>query len=574
MILYPIQGKYKGDEQFDISIVVPMYKSREVIVDQIRRWPTTDKGLKVEIIYVDDACPQKSYKAVIREWGNRRDAQDFHARIIINEKNKGFGGACNSGAHYAKSKYVIFLNADTVPEPNWLHPIYETFENDPKVGIVGNLQLKEGGEFHGTIDSAGSEWYWPETNFLHIGRHIFNGEILEQPMKPREAKLTLCERQMVTGCCLAIPTALFKDVGGFNQYYHIGYWEDSELNMNIREKGYKVMFQPKSIIWHKLSHAKVGKHDFHDINKQYFMNKWDASGRIDQLVKESGPRPLTRDKINLILVKRQAANGDVLLAAGVLGALKKRYPDARIHFCTGCPATLFGHPYINHVINEVDAFNFLHRYNLIVELDDIYEARPTTPLVNAYAEEAGIPVEEMEYHMHHTKPSIELPENYVVVHAGMTNWVGRQWKDAHFEAICKRIMAEGHNLICIGSTTDREMPCTLDLRGKVTLFETAWVIKHAKFYIGIDSMPMHIAQTFDVEGACFFGCIKPEYRLFRESMKALTAPNLPCLGCHHRRMPPVTSLNFCETGGLDCEEKLTVEMVWSQIKDRLCKKSM
>ena len=41
----------------------------------------------------------------------------------------------------------------------------------------------------------------------------------------------------------------------------------------VREKGYKVLFQPNSIIYHKLSHSNSGSHIYAEHNKKYFFNK-------------------------------------------------------------------------------------------------------------------------------------------------------------------------------------------------------------------------------------------------------------------------------------------------------------
>lgn len=574
MIIYPIPGKKQTDKQFDVSVIVPMYKSKGVIEEQIRRWPQDEPKLDIEIVYVDDACPEHSSQAVMQGWANRPDAENYNVKLVLNKKNKGFGEACNTGVHHAQGKYIIFLNADTVPEPFWVKPIFEAFEKDMQIGIVGNLQLKEGGVHHGTIDGAGSQWDWGECNFLHIGRHVLDNEYLEEPIYPDQLPThlnCLSDREMVTGCCLAIRKNLFDYVGGFNNYYRIGYWEDSELNMAVRELGYRVVFTPESKIWHKLSHAKVGKHAFHDINKQYFMNKWDASGRMDKLVVDK--RPLARPKVKRILVKRDAANGDVLVAAGVLPALKEKYPEAEIHFSTNCGKVLLGNPHIDKMLDQIEAFNNLHRYQRIIELDGAYERRPTIPLTTAYAEEAGIRPEAMEYFVQCADEieSYEIPElkDYIVIHAGATNWVGRNWSTEGFQQIAQWLLDEGHQVVCIGKGADREVPCTIDLRSRITFFEMNKLVRDAKLFVGIDSMPMHIAQILDTPGVSFFGCIDPKLRIFNSKMTGVTAPNLPCLGCHHRRLAPAITLQHCETGTLDCEKMVTVEYMKEQIKRKI-----
>jgi ADP-heptose:LPS heptosyltransferase len=92
----------------------------------------------------------------------------------------------------------------------------------------------------------------------------------------------------------------------------------------------------------------------------------------------------------------------------------------------------------------------------------------------------------------------------------------------------------------------------------------AHVIKNAMCFVGIDSFPMHVAQTFDVPGVCFFGSIDPKTRIIKPNMKGVTAKNLKCLGCHHRS-PPCTSTITCENGIMECINMVTVEEMMEMV---------
>lgn len=562
--LYPIPGQYDNEQTFDVSVIVPLYKSADVIADQIRFWPR--EKVNHEIIYVDDCCPQKSRLTIFREWNRRADKQDFIVRLLASPQNLGFGGACNLGAHHARGRILIFLNADTTPCPHWLPPILQSFE-DPQVGIVGNVQLKDGGKNHGTIDGAGSEWNWEFMNFLHIGRHTYNGEPLDEPFNWNNSPKDLheqAEREMVTGCCLAIRKDIFQEVGGFDFHYRIGYWEDSELCLAVRSLGHKIMFQPKSIIYHKLSHSQVAKHAFAALNKNYFTNKWVTTGRIDKLVKAR--RFVKPTKVGRIFCKRQEARGDVLLATAVLPQIKERYPEAEIQFCTKCPEILEGNPYIDTILPTMAIPGPTHQ--LVFDFDLAYERRPYTNVLNAYADLVDVDVARCEPYLKTVKPDqAHLPdEPYVVIHPGRTAWVGRDWEEDGFWRISQRIR-EKLPVVCVGGKTDRGADCDIDLRGLLSIHETAHVIQHASYFVGIDSFPMHIAQAFNVPGVCFFGSILPKTRLYRANMVSVQAP-VDCLGCHHRKPPPITGTTVCERGDRICE-KMDELVMWNVIKERL-----
>lgn len=307
---YPTPDWFRMNQQVDVSVIIPLYKSDQVIVDLIRTWPLNCK-YSVEIIFVDDRCPRNSKDVVLRAWDQRRrEIKDIKApigKVITNSTNKGYGLSCNAGAAAASGKYLIFLNADTHVTPGWIEPMIELF-NNPQVGLVGNMHIKDGGGHNGTIDSAGSEWKWNDLSFVHIGRHCYRKQGINTPFKMENAPrdlLEVSEREMVTGCCFAMPASLFKYIGGFNPNYRIGYWEDAEICMNVRELGYKILFQPNSIIYHKLGHTASGGHRYFDHNKQYFMNKWVKSHRLDDLLL-SQRRPGSQDPVNRILIRRTA----------------------------------------------------------------------------------------------------------------------------------------------------------------------------------------------------------------------------------------------------------------------------
>jgi ADP-heptose:LPS heptosyltransferase len=442
--------------------------------------------------------------------------------------------------------------------------------NDPKVGIVGNMHIKDGGGHNGTIDSAGSEWKWNDMSFVHIGRHCYRKQGIHGPFKVENAPrdlLEVGEREMVTGCCFAMPADLFKYIGGFNPNYRIGYWEDAEICMNVRELGYKIMFQPKSVIHHKLGHTSSGGHRYFGHNKQYFMNKWVKSHRLDDLLL-SEARPASQDEVKSILVRRSSAHGDALVAAGVCAGLKKKHPKAKIMFCTMFPEIICENKFIDEFIDIRQIHNT--KFDVFYNLDLCYEWRPNVNILTAYAEAVGVKTEDCELSMNpQPLKDVELPDNYIVIHPGKTDWVGRDWPTECWIEIANRLLRNGEKIVCVGKYSESEIPCTLDLRSKTSIAQMGWVMNNAKAFLGIDSMPMHIAQVFDVPGISFFGCVLPELRIYSKNMKGITANNLSCLGCHHRRPTPSTVTKSCETGTLDCINKVSVDDMWFKITDLL-----
>ena len=276
---------FTNNSACDISIIVPMFKSRQCIEEQIASW--TDDGLKAEIIYADDLCPTGSYKTIIPSW-EKRNPQSPIGKIVLSNIHRGYGGNCNLGAQHAIGTYLVFLNADATVQEGWLRPMYDLCRSDPQIGIVGNLQIKKG-SINNTIESAGSVWNSKNNWFDHIGRDVYNGTRLTAPMPLADAPadlLCVSERQMVTGCCFMIPRSLFEEIGGYDLGYKIGYWEDSDMNMKVHKLGKRVMYQPKSKIFHVGGHSNASNHRYMLHNRKLFYSRWLGTGFIQELVSE------------------------------------------------------------------------------------------------------------------------------------------------------------------------------------------------------------------------------------------------------------------------------------------------
>ena len=553
---------FTSKEKAEVSVIIPLYKSHEVIEDLIDSWDLND-AIKTEIIFFDDNCPFNSKDYILNYWLKRKgELKRPIGKIIHNSTNQGFAMSCNIAARYATGNYLIFLNADTVVTTNWIQPITKLLRKE-KVGIVGNLQIKQGGTLHNTIDGAGSEWHWEDNCFHHIGRHAYRGKKLSHPLTvdncPKDL-LEVSEREMVTGCCIAIKKDLFEEIGGFNPNFRVGYWEDSDICLTVREKGYKILYQPDSRIYHKLGHSNSSNHKYHEHNRNLFYNKWLNSGRIDPLIDTKRPNP--KIKVETILLRRTAAHGDVLVAAAVAPALKERYPNCKIYFNTNCPEVLKDNPYIDEIMpNEKIS---LKAFQIYYNLDLAYELRPKTNFLTAYAEAVGVPNNQCSLFIG-TEFFPDLPQNYVVVHAGKTSWVGRDWTPFKYDVMVNQLRKEGKFVVTVGTKADNHINSDLDLRGKTNIQQLAYVIQNAKLFVGIDSFPMHIAQTFDVPGLCFFGSVNPQTRLLSNNMKPVIAEGLSCLGCHNRQIPPCTVTNVCEIEIQDCINLVTVDHMAKKI---------
>lgn len=95
---FPTPAWFRKNEKVDVSIIIPLYKSRAVVADLIQSWPMNDTARTWEIIFVDDKCPLNSKEAVVHAWEYKaKSSGKMIGKIIYNTENKGYGLACNIG---------------------------------------------------------------------------------------------------------------------------------------------------------------------------------------------------------------------------------------------------------------------------------------------------------------------------------------------------------------------------------------------------------------------------------------------------------------------------------------------
>lgn len=179
-------------------------------------------------------------------------------RATSNKENLGFARACNQGAEKAGGDILIFLNNDTEVQESWLQPTLEVFKKEKRVGTVGAKLLFP----DMTVQHAGLAFY-PD----HIPRHIYYQAKQDAPFVNKER-----EFKAVTAACMAVSKKVFFEVGGFDEDYING-MEDVDLCLKIKERGYGVFYQPKSVVIH---HESVSsgrfKHSKH--NADIYISRW------------------------------------------------------------------------------------------------------------------------------------------------------------------------------------------------------------------------------------------------------------------------------------------------------------
>lgn len=193
-----------------------------------------------EIIVVDNASNDGASNEIQRKFPN--------AELIVNSSNLRFAGGNNVGIKRAMelgAEYVLLLNNDTVVEKDFLSKLVGAAVADQAVGIVGpKIYYYDNPK---TIWYAGGKIEWWKGWVSHIG-------IREEDEGKYDA---IMETDYITGCCLLIKREVIQQIGLLDEKYYI-YGEDTDLCVRASRAGFKLLYVPASMIWHKLSVSSGG----------------------------------------------------------------------------------------------------------------------------------------------------------------------------------------------------------------------------------------------------------------------------------------------------------------------------
>ncbi|MEI6288634.1 MAG: glycosyltransferase family 2 protein [bacterium] len=231
-----------------VAIVIVTYNSRHYLSDCLSSLEAQNyaKNL-VRIILIDNNSTDSTLEFVREKYP--------HFKIIHNRKNIGFASANNQGYFLAQkwgADYLALLNPDTIVEKNWLKNLVETLNNDKKIGAVQAKLLLYPEK--NLINSLGNV-----SNFLSVS---YCGHYRE---KDNHGLTRPMEIGYASGGAVLLNMVALKHTDLFDEKLFM-YHEDVDLSWHLRLAGYKIMVDPRSVVWHKYNFSKA-KYKF------YFMER-------------------------------------------------------------------------------------------------------------------------------------------------------------------------------------------------------------------------------------------------------------------------------------------------------------
>lgn len=216
-----------------VSLIVINYNGGDFVVNCLK---ALERQLfkDFEIVLIDNGSSDDSLGQIGRFLEGNQSAHSI--KVIPFKKNLGFAGGNLQGFKLSSGEYIAVVNNDTKPDWNWLKELVKAMDTEPTVGICASKLIVDNTQ---SMDSAGDAY---STSLKGFKR----GEGGAAPLFDRG--------QYVFGACAGAALyrrKMIEDIGFFDEDFFLIH-EDTDLNFRAQLYGWKVLYVPAAIVYHKV----------------------------------------------------------------------------------------------------------------------------------------------------------------------------------------------------------------------------------------------------------------------------------------------------------------------------------
>lgn len=164
-------------------------------------------------------------------------------KIILNKENGGFAKGYNDCLASLTEDYFVLLNSDVEVTPNWIAPVLLILESKEKV-VIAQPKIKA------YLNKEQFEYAGAAGGFIdYLGYPFCQGRMFDTLEIDQKQYQESKEIFWATGACMFIKSAIFKELGGFDERY-FAHMEEIDLCWRAKNLGNKVYYVPESTVYH------------------------------------------------------------------------------------------------------------------------------------------------------------------------------------------------------------------------------------------------------------------------------------------------------------------------------------
>jgi len=229
-----------GHEPFDCCVVIVNYNGG-ALLQRVRSAAEASTGLRLRLVVVDNASTDGSIASLLQE---RAAAAPLpakeHVLILQCPQNRGFSAGNNLGLFGMAARYVLLLNCDAVVEPTTLATLVAFMDSHPTAGACAPRLCWPNGESQPySYGGDPTPLYLFRRLLAHrAGRqlHAWDGR------KPKRV-------DWVAATCILLRPKALATIGLLDEGIFM-YFEDNDLCLRLRKRGWKIYFVPTTSVRH------------------------------------------------------------------------------------------------------------------------------------------------------------------------------------------------------------------------------------------------------------------------------------------------------------------------------------
>ncbi len=214
-----------------VATVIPNWNGEKYLAESLKSLQAQTQ--KSEIIVVDGGSTDGSRELIKSEFPD--------IELIELDQNRGFAGGVNAGIKKAmgrSAEFVALFNNDAVADKNWLKNLFETAKQNPKAGVVTSKFMQFENRKH--FDSTG--------DFYSIWALPFPRGRDEQDTGQYDKEEEVFG---ASGGASLYRVKMLEEIGLFDEDF-FAYYEDVDLSFRAQLAGWKVIYQPKALAYHRI----------------------------------------------------------------------------------------------------------------------------------------------------------------------------------------------------------------------------------------------------------------------------------------------------------------------------------
>jgi N-acetylglucosaminyl-diphospho-decaprenol L-rhamnosyltransferase len=253
----------------ELAVVVVNHNAGAFLARCLDSLHASSGDVGLEVVVVDNASGD----------GSPRHAEEAGARILRNERNRGFAPAANQGIGATTAPFVLLLNPDAEIVGGTLSALVKVARERPRAGAVGLLVRNPDGSIQPSARRV--------PRLLEALGHAFLGPVAPGNRFTRSYTMAGWDRtterevEWVSGSAMLLRRDALEEVGPFDEGYFM-YVEDVDLCTRLRRAGWHVLFSPEVEVVHEIgvsTRGQRGRMAFQHSRSVYrYFSKFAAAG--------------------------------------------------------------------------------------------------------------------------------------------------------------------------------------------------------------------------------------------------------------------------------------------------------